>query len=814
MSNDILYNIYANKTHALTHTTIIYSDIIAKSINTLVEKQGYKVNAMNKRTWMYVMNLAGDYHESDKARIAKINKDGHPYMRIKVAGDNESKWVDFTRELVSGELGDYNLASEYVYGSDYYKELVKRYPGCEQLILGILNPISYSILENAQEGDILYMGGYYRVRLPTMNEQYGFVRRRDVTIDAEFLIEEWEEGIIASVQKYVKDYIKKWYIRDYQANHEHYITALMAGLYANLPNVVLLERIKRCRTPDVHSYHLLEYINKYGYLARYAMFLNREQQMYLYDNLDWLSTNKGKAKTLDSLVDNLLTPYNIPLIAYNISHDTLRLGKDGNLRPNPILDRESLNDVATLGRDSASVSNVVNKSIHIAKENAIAIDDQIREISHRSSLAGTNHLKTKVLESVFTEVEDTSYYDLDSFQVNQWIYAISKGTYRGSIHIEDPNGSGRIQLTPYSAFNLYLYAFSKGYHDIELETGVPIRLFGIPKARNIKEDGYLGYPDNDRLKRYVEEQHVKQEMIDELAKHPSPSFNFNNVTDFNTKTTDMHRILEERIQYALSTGSIHANSQLELVLSEFYYLHLDIPPLLTQPYKQWLVNIGIDVDKLTREDYKVIADTILYAGIGKSVNKVNSAGNMHGAVMRILEYFTSYTVHIVSKFNSIKSSSLKLKLLRTDQAALHRNIVPWVDFVGLRCMESSRRRWFTDEIKLPPITIQDSTINKEIETDVLIGFDTLNDGEYRRYIESESGFGGFSAEHFDEDKIHYESEDIVPTLVPFHITVDDVVRIQGQSFAIDVTRPTVTIKETYGLTQVGPDSFNFTFRRR
>lgn len=813
MSSDILYNIYAKKTHLLTQTTVIYSDIIAKSINTLVEQLGYKVDVYNKKTWMYVMNLAGDYHPADKARISKLNKDGHPYMRIKVAGDNESKWVDFTKELMSGELGDYNLASEYVYGSDYYKELVRRYPGCEQLILGILNPISYSILESAKEGDILYMGGYYRIRLATMQEQYGFVRRRDVTIDAEFLIEEWEESIITSAQQYIQDYIKKWYIRDYQANHEDYISALMAGLYANLPNVILLERIKRCRTPDVHSYHLLEYIDKYGYLAKYALHLNREQQMYLYDNLDWLSTNKGKAKTLDSLVDNLLTPYNIPLIAYNLSHETKDLGVDDQLYPTPLFNRESLNDVVTLNRDIATIASVVNKSTHIAKENAKAVDQQITDISKSASLANSNTLKTKVLESVYTEIEDSSYYDLDSFQVNQWIYSIYKGTYRGSIHIDNPRG-GRLQLTPYSAFNLYLYAFSKGYHDIELETGVPLRLFGIPKSRNIIEDGYLGYPDMDRLTRYVEEQHIKEEMIAEIAKHPSPSFNFSNVSDFHNKTKDMHRILTERITYALSTGSIHANSQLELILSEFYYLHLDIPPLLTTPYKEWLISIGIEVDKMTRDDYKKMADTIIYAGIGKSLKKSSSVGDMHDAVMKILDYFTSYTIQIISKFNSVKSSNLKLKLLRTDQAGIRKELSPWVDFIGLRCLESSRRRWFTDEIKLPPITILDSAIKRDISSDALIGFNALEENEYRKFTHSDSGFGGFSAEHFIEDKVVYESENVVPTLIPMNITIDDVIRIQGRDFELSVSKPTITLKETYGLRQVGPDSFNFTFRRR
>ena len=111
MASNALYNIFASKCFSLAHTMVIHSDLLARSQNTILEQKGFRINHNNPSTWKYYLNLTGVYHEYDKQLIAELNGDGHPYMRIKVAGDKQPIIVDFTKDLVSGLAGDYSLVS-------------------------------------------------------------------------------------------------------------------------------------------------------------------------------------------------------------------------------------------------------------------------------------------------------------------------------------------------------------------------------------------------------------------------------------------------------------------------------------------------------------------------------------------------------------------------------------------------------------------------------------------------------------------------------------------------------------------------------
>ena len=664
MASNALYNIFASKCFSLAHTMVIHSDLLARSQNTILEQKGFRINHNNPSTWKYYLNLTGVYHEYDKQLIAELNGDGHPYMRIKVAGDKQPIIADFTKDLVSGLAGDYSLAAEYSYGSEYYNELVKRYPGFEALILGILNPIDLEVAINANDGDILYCGGYYRKRLPGLKELYGFERREDVKIDAEFLIEEWEENIIFDLQDYIKIYLKKWIVPDFQANHTFYSSVMWVGLLGGLITEIHRLRISNKFTYSSHSYHVREFINSFGYLGKYVDALSREQAMYLYQNMRWLTTNKGKDKVLNALVENLLTPAGIPLVAYNLGHDTWDMQASGMINPKIEFKKEYLNLDPLTNDNGITALEVIRKEEKSARDNGQFVNDQALTVEQNAQYSKFNSLKTKILESDYVEVDNNVFFNLEEFQYYQWIYAVSKGTYKGSIFVGHPVTGGRLQLTPLTALVLLMYSYCKGYLGVELERVPPFVIKNIPKYKAFDEVNSSPYPSNIDLWDNVSSDQVTQAKINRIANFPQPNHNFTSTTDFNQKTLQMFQVLEDRRAYAASEEDIFANAELELIVAKFYHHSLEIPALIDTTYKEWLNNIGVDVSKLNDNALRGLADELLLAGIGTSNNIEKSTERMHEAIINIVKFFLSYTVQLIAKFTKSGSRTYGLKTIR------------------------------------------------------------------------------------------------------------------------------------------------------
>lgn len=808
MASNALYNIFASKCFSLAHTMVIHSGLLAKSQNTILEQKGYRINHNNPKTWKYYLNLSGQYHDYDKQLIAELNGDGYPYMRIKVAGDNQPILVDFTKELLTGETGDYSLAAEYSYGSSYYTELVKRYPGFESLILGILNPIDIELAVTANDGDVLYCGGYYRKRLPGLKELYGFEQREDVKIDAEFLIEEWEQDIIFQLQDYIQLYLKRWVIPDFQANHTYYSAVMWSGLMGGLICEIHRLRLANAFSYAAHTYHVREYINSFGYLGNYADVLTRDQAMYLYQNMSWLTANKGKQKVLDALVDNLLTPAGIPLVGYRLGHDTWDMQANGKLNPTIEFKKEYLNLDPLTNDIGTSTLDMLVKEEFVARDNGLFVDEQVRDVEAVAQISTFNNLNTKVLESDFVEVDNNVFFNLEEFQFHHWIYAVAKGNYRGSIFVGHPVTGGRLQLTPLTALVLLLYAYTKGYYGYALENVPPFMVRNIPRLKS-----EAGYPSKNDLWMHSTSTLMTQAKIDKIANQPQPIFEYTSTTDFNTKTKAAFDTLELRRAYAAAEEDIFANAELELIVSKFYHLFVEIPPLLDVPYKEWLNNIGIDVSKLTDSGFRALADELMLAGLGNSDTIEKSTERMHEAIINIVRFFLSYNVQLVSKFTKSNSRTYGYKNLRL---SLNR-----IDTVGVA-------HWMSNEL-----SVLDNDYHSEHSSQHLIQDFIFEEPhayvvgeskvelidmvvEQATYVTEEQyvDLGGFHLILPDEQAGNEPYSDLIikNTRVLVDESLPDYIDVSGQLLAIELEPLGINFVNTYGLKEIGKDDFEFTIK--
>lgn len=810
MAKNALYDIYAAKCFALAHTMVIHSDLIAQTHNTNLERKGFKINHNNPKTWKYYLNLAGEYHESDKNLIATLNGDDHPYMRIKIAGDNKPVIVDFTKDLVSGNTGDYSLAAEYSYGSDYYNELVRRYPGCESLILGILNPIDIDLAIGSGDGDILYCGGYYRKRLAGLKELYGFERREDVKIDTDFLIEEWEEGLIFDLQDWIKDFLKAWVIKDFQEYHTYYSEVMLTILLGSLVGQIHKLRLINNFTYSAHSYHVREFINSFGYLGEYVDVLTREQQQYLYRNMKWLTTNKGKEKVLTALIDNLLTPSGIPLVAYHMGHDNWDMEANGALVPTIEFKKEYLNLDPLTNDIGTDIATMIKKEEFEARDNGKYVDEQVRDVASASEVSKFNSLQTKILESDFTQWDSSVFYNKEEFQFYQWVFAVSRGTYRGSIFVTHPVTGGRLQLTPLTALNLLFYAFAKGYYNYELENSPPMVIRQVPKNKNIQVVGHEPYPDKAELLRHTTSGKITDDMLNKQLGFPQPDHNFTSTTDFFNKTEIMFDTMELRRAYAAAEEDIFANGELENIVAKFYHPFIELKPIVDIPYNTWLNNIGVDVSKLDRESMKVLADDLLLAGLGTTDRVEKSTERMHASLINIVKYFLSYTVQLVSRFTKTTSRVYGLKTLRKSIANINRLGISEWDIGMLTFIKGEGFSTYSWWYKLFDLVIGTSETHSTIESYFPL-IDLISTRETYREQGTLINMVGLYWMHPRDDNPDEPYSDFKSYTYSSikSETLPDVIDVTGQRLHLTLEPGKVGFLDTYGLTELNPDDFNF-----
>lgn len=711
--SDSLYEIFRSKNYALAYTTVIHSALEVEAQNAYLQGLGYPVNHNNPSTYKYYLNLTGVYHQYDMDLIAKLNGDGHPYMRIKIAGDNQPIDVDFTKDLLTGAGGDLNLAAEYVYGSQYYNELLNRYPGCESLILGILNPIDMDTALSAENGDILYCGGYYRKRLPNiLKETYGFVKRDDVTVDAEFLVQDWEQDIIYSLQDYVKFYLKRWEVPDFAANHSYYPALIRTGLIGGMVPTIEKLRLKNVKTYAAHDFHVRMYINSYGFLGENIDALTRDQAMYLYLNMDWLTTNKGKNKVIDALIDNLLTPANIPLVAYDLVSNTYAIQTRDSNYAAPTFMKNYLNLKPENTDKGTSTQQLLEKTVSAARDNSLNMADQVAEVNSNIQYSGFNKIETKVMESSYQTDESNSLFNKEQFQLNNWIYAVSQDKYHGSIFITHPTSNGRIQLTPKSALILYIYAYTKGYLGYELDTVPPLVVRNIPKEKIAIPNTMSAYPTDDDLWSGVTSPHVTQAKVNLMKGFPTPVGVYRSATEFFTLTESYYEVLETRMSYAMAESDLHANAELEIIASKFYQPYVLVNNLLPERYTPWFSDMGLEFGNLDTSAWKGIADELISVGVGGSEADKNATERMHSALMTIFRFFISYTMQLTSSFSSSLARLYGFKTIRISNAQTNIDGVSNVEVGNLGVVDAFLNSAMTWKAVLGDTILQSTTSNE------------------------------------------------------------------------------------------------------
>ncbi len=592
-----LYAIYVKNTFTLARTMVIKSSMVNTSINEALITKGLVVNELSPESWKYYKNIAGEYHFTDQI--------------MTVVSIDTLETIEFTKANLAIHRA---TAKEYVYGSRYYEDLYRRFPDQEDLIKGILNPVSINKAIDAADGTILYYN--------------------------KTLVDQNEDDLIPRIEQWVKSFLVRWNVPSYSLTDDLYVTWLIGQLYMTLPKLMLNIRLDNCHTRKAHSYHIREFLASHGALDEYLDLLTPKQALWLYRDVRYIQLNVGKQETFELLVSRILSERGFPLASYELRQNLEN--QPDQLLPDVEFIQKPLNLQQLGGRDARYTPYaVLSKQIPLAKGNADVIAEEEAEINLKMSHSPISVIPTKTLESTVVDLSDDGPYRLSDVLLQNWLYLSCNDRYNTFVSFTNPSTGEPLRLTAKEAFVLFIYAFNKALGmDI---TEIPrITAFHVRK---------IPTPTFTDLRNISEEKYVSDAFINEVLDDLTPIGVYINSLSFYEECLEIHkRLVLHRYQYT-SIEHLIGRGQAEAVAM---HLYADVPCTLTETatFDQWLSDRGLDFDGLTSYDFDLMALEISANATGTSLNASRSLRDLQEGMLRLMGQLSSYMVQYISTINT------------------------------------------------------------------------------------------------------------------------------------------------------------------
>lgn len=609
------YDIYINSVFSLAHTLVIHSSATATAMNNgilqnpALQAQGITVNQNDNTTWKYYMNLQGQYHPSD--------------IPMSVVSLDTLQTIAFT---VANLQTNRATARAYAFGSSYYNSLVAKYPTQENLIRGILNPVT---LQKDSTGQFV---------IP----EDGTILWYDPT-----LVESNEENLIPELQTWLYAVMDRWNVPAYTLADDLYAAAQLGMLFSMLPSKILNIRLANCKTRFVHSFHVREYLASNGGLDSYVDTLSTKQLLWLYRNIQYIKRNAGKQSTFHWLVDNIMTEAGLPLAEWNMGHDTSQMPT--NLLPTVEFTRNPLNfGYSLVGKDSMSIEQMFDLEAGMAKDNLTVESDDIATATVKMENSPFNTLKTKVLESSVIDMTDASLYTLSDCLLNQWMYWAYSGRYRAVVNLTDPQTGIPFTMPVLDAFIAYLYAYNKvnGFTLVDVPPIVACHVQRIPS------------PSLSELQGIVDSAYISTNDLNTVLGN-LPSIGIYISTDaFYDACLDIQTgIMAGRALY-VAEEDLNVRAQMEIATQRCYcdvLLSLNGGSALT--YDNWFQTKGYIWPNYSTDEWQDLANQLIQEATGIDLLNIRNLKDLQSSMLRLMAQLSSYSIQYIQ---SINTSTIKV----------------------------------------------------------------------------------------------------------------------------------------------------------
>lgn len=597
---DNYYSIYAESVFQLAESIVVKSGDTAEAINTelLIRLGPNSVDKFDPTTWKYYRHVAGEYHFDD-AVMTVISMD-----TLEV--------INFTKENLQFHR---TTAKTYGYGGRYYKELVNRYPNQERLILGILYPCDINVAAQATDGTIL--------SFPPQ------------------LVEDHEYTFIANLQQWIYSYLSRWDNIQYKLSDNMYSATMLGTMYLNMVPAIINLRLKACKTNEVHSYHLRQYLASHGLLDSFMEYLTRSQALWLYRNIAYIERNSGKQDVFEWLTEHIMTRRGLPLAAYEMRHNLEEM--PGSLKPLVSFEKLPLNtDYNYDLKDTFTLSQVFDKEDPLARDNIKYRDQEQRQSARIMEYSKSNKLQTKLLESSIIDFTGSERYTLADILLNHWLWLSSRDLYRTFVSVTSPLTGETLVMSVYDAFIFYVYASCANMH-ITLE-----KLPWVIAERVIRNPK----PSLQDVMSVVNPNVVSPQFGQDMLNLIPTTQTMISVDSFYEHCVELQRCALLQYGYASAEQLSNARGQKMGLITRCW---ADVGIQLgeeDQYFADWFSARNITISDYTLPHLAQLATDLLEAATGVGTSKAITMGDIQRAMIRLMTQLSSYSVQYNSTINS------------------------------------------------------------------------------------------------------------------------------------------------------------------
>lgn len=582
--------LFLSKTIELAKSVTFKSTDLAEAINQGLIELGYEVDLDHPETWKYYLNLAGQYHETNKL--------------MSVVSLDTLETIEFTTQNLNWHR---STRDAYRYGTRFYHELVRQYPGQETLIHSIVTPVDIDEAIAAADGTILSY---------------------DKT-----LVDPNETDLIPRLEQWVKGWLFRWNTPAYTLVDDLYIATMLGVMSTQMVTTILSIRQDNVHTSRAHGFHIREHLASYQRLDEFYELLTLDQRLFLYRNLDYLSTNAGNSDTFELLVENILTRRGVSLLKYDYQHTHEKVPHE-NLEPSGRFIGENINfrDRNVYGRVE-SVFDQVEKLNPLAVGNVKAFDSDVEYLESKGPKAMLTQLPTKTLEARAVDASATYEVSLEDMLINHWMYLSSTGKYKATVPVTNPVTGLAQSLNAADAWVVYFYCWLRG-QNVTLET-IPLFLASTiqkPTPPTLQQMT-IWYGEDDYRLPILRDRLVGYGLIQQSI-------------GFNEKVTDIHKAFLNNTWLYKADSDHGSNGRLRLIHDRCYQ-DVEVSLYTGENYRDWLLDRGIVIEDFNRYDYVIFAEEILNRFTGMDLSENDNVRRILNAMVSIMGRLSSYQVQYV-----------------------------------------------------------------------------------------------------------------------------------------------------------------------
>lgn len=610
------YDAYVNDIIKLAKTLVIKSEISALLINERLKLVygSSSVDDNDKTSWKYYMNICGDYHPTDSM--------------IFVTSLDDLSIIPFTKSSFLIHTATFNA---YQFGTRFYNDLVSRYPDQESLILGVLNPADMSTAVSASDGSILSYDKAY--------------------------VESNELTLISSIEQWIKNYLVRWNVSSFITSDNYYAVAVFAQMVLDLVPVIMNERLKRCKTPEAHSFHVYHYLESHNKLHEYLEYMTDEQIMYFYKNIAYLERNAGKNKNLYKLIEHIMSVRRFPVSSFTVRQTTL--DQIDNIKPTIVFKRKIFNpsyENSTL--IDYTDNNIRTLQSDIAVDNDAYYTEYGDKINAQYEYSLSSVMGAKMLESSVYDKADNSREEI---MLNEWLHlstcnalgqVVTSSTTAANaftmldynVNFTNPHNAQPYMLSVKDAYIYATYCYGKA---VGLDMSY-IPEFVCKKVANlVKPTALEVYSLADEF--YIEDT-VAGDIVGMM---PSLTIPITSIADFkaycdsvNAATKDYDGLVSSQEHH--KRVSMVRNMTSRMFVDKFIALDESPNGGVTSAYTAWLRARDLPTVEYTANEYMQLYTTLIYAAIGLELNEETLLRKTHRAMCKMLNRLNSYSVQLLS----------------------------------------------------------------------------------------------------------------------------------------------------------------------